>query len=262
MSRRRLAVALVLTGALVTAAAACGGGSNDAGRRNRGSTTSASGTATDVAGSASDPFTSYVATARVPSVSVYGSPDATEPRLQLENPWRVDPANPAATVPQVFLVQDRSVPGWVQVLLPVRPNGSTGWIRSSDVTIAPTTHRIRVELGARRITVTNAGTVTYRGPVAVGAADTPTPTGKYSLRVLLQAPDPDTAYGPFAYGLSSHSDALDTFNGGDAEIGIHGNDDASVLGTDITHGCVRMDNAAITELAAQLPLGTPVDIVA
>jgi lipoprotein-anchoring transpeptidase ErfK/SrfK len=148
------------------------------------------------------------------------------------------------------------------VLLPIRPNGSTGWIRSSDVTIAPTTHRIRVELGARRITVTDAGTVTYRGPVAAGAADTPTPTGEYYLRVLLQAPDPDTAYGPFAYGLSSHSDALETFNGGDAEIGIHGNNDASVLGTDITHGCVRMGNAAITELAKKLPLGTPVDIVA
>jgi lipoprotein-anchoring transpeptidase ErfK/SrfK len=80
--------------------------------------------------------------------------------------------------------------------------------------------------------------------------------------VLLQAPDPNTVYGPFAYGLSSHSDTLDQFAGGDAEIGIHGNNDPSVLGHDVTHGCVRMDNAAITALAAQLPLGTPVDIVA
>ena len=69
-------------------------------------------------------------------------------------------------------------------------------------------------------------------------------------------------YGPYAYGLSSHSDALDTFAGGDAEIGIHGNNDASVLGNDVTHGCIRMDNDAITMLAKQLPLGTPVDIVA
>jgi lipoprotein-anchoring transpeptidase ErfK/SrfK len=30
----------------------------------------------------------------------------------------------------------------------------------------------------------------------------------------------------------------------------------------VTHGCVRMDNTAITALAKQLPLGTPVDIVA
>jgi lipoprotein-anchoring transpeptidase ErfK/SrfK len=80
--------------------------------------------------------------------------------------------------------------------------------------------------------------------------------------VLIQAPDPTTVYGPYAYGLSSHSDALDTFEGGDAEIGIHGNNDPKVLGTNATHGCVRMDNAAITMLAKELPLGTPVDIVA
>jgi lipoprotein-anchoring transpeptidase ErfK/SrfK len=69
-------------------------------------------------------------------------------------------------------------------------------------------------------------------------------------------------YGPYAYGLSSHSDVLETFNGGDAEIGIHGNNDASVLGSDATNGCVRMDNDAITMLTRQLPLGTPVTITA
>ena len=62
----------------------------------------------------------------------------------------------------------------------------------------------------------------YTGPVAVGATDpplpdvgkpTPTPTGEYYLRVLLQAPDPNTVYGPYAYGLSSHSETLDTFAG-------------------------------------------------
>ena len=72
----------------------------------------------------------------------------------------------------------------------------------------------------------------------------------------------DTVYGPFAYGLCSHSDSLDQFAGSDAEIGIHGNNDPSVLGTNATHGCIRMDNAAITMLSKQLPLGTPVDIVA
>ena len=80
--------------------------------------------------------------------------------------------------------------------------------------------------------------------------------------MLLQSPDPGGAYGPFAYGLSSHSDALETFAGGDAEIGIHGNNDASALGQSVSHGCIRMDNAAITDLASKLPLGTPVDVTA
>ena len=90
----------------------------------------------------------------------------------------------------------------------------------------------------------------------------PTPTGHYYIRVLIKAPNPTTVYGPYAYGLSSHSEALSSFDGGDAEIGLHGNDDASVLGRDVTHGCIRMDNTEITKLAGILPLGTPVEIVA
>jgi lipoprotein-anchoring transpeptidase ErfK/SrfK len=159
-------------------------------------------------------------------------------------------------------VKEERADGWVKVLLPVRPNGSTGWVRTSDVTLSPNPFHIKVELGAHRITVTNADNVIYTGTTAVGAKATPTPTGEYYLRVLIRAIDPNTVYGPYAYGLSSHSDALETFAGGDAEIGIHGNNDASVLGQNVTHGCIRIDNAAITALSKQLPLGTPVDVVA
>jgi lipoprotein-anchoring transpeptidase ErfK/SrfK len=189
----------------------------------------------------------------------------------MDNPWLYDPTVPTSKVPQVFLVKQQRKDGWVQVLLPVRPNGSTGWVKGTDVTLTPNTFRIDVALGAHTITVHKGATVIYTGPVAVGATDpplpdvgkpTPTPTGEYYLRVLLQAPDPNTVYGPYAYGLSSHSDALDSYAGGDAEVGIHGNNDASVLGKNATHGCIRMDNDAITMLAKQLPLGTPVEVTA
>jgi lipoprotein-anchoring transpeptidase ErfK/SrfK len=124
------------------------------------------------------------------------------------------------------------------------------------------TYKVKVEKGAHQITVFDRGAVLYRGPVAVGKPSTPTPAGKYYVRVLIQAPNPNTVYGPYAYGLSSHSEALSSFDGGDAEIGLHGNNDASVLGSDVTHGCIRMDNAEITKLAGLLPLGTPVEITA
>jgi lipoprotein-anchoring transpeptidase ErfK/SrfK len=263
---RRLPRLLACVAALAIALTACGGGGSGTatlGKKPVSSTTSKGVVA---------PYVSYIATAKstVTQVSVYDSPDATEPSRQLENPWLVDPNVPTSKVTQVFLVKEQR-DGWVEVLLPVRPNGSTGWVKSSDVTVTPNTYAIKIALGAHTITVTNADKVIYSGAVAVGATDpplpdvgkpTPTPTGEYYLRVLLQAPDPNTVYGPYAYGLSSHSDSLDQFAGGDAEIGIHGNNDASVLGTNATHGCVRMDNDAITMLAKQLPLGTPVDIVA
>ena len=255
--------ALALAIALSISLAGCGGGGGATLGKEPAVTTGPAATAQ---------YISYIATAKstVAQVPIYDSPTATEPSRELENPWLVDPDVPTSTVTQVFLVKQQR-PTRVEVLLPVRPNGSTGWVNSTDVTITPNPFAIKIGLGAHTITVTKADTVIYTGAVAVGATDpplpdtgkpTPTPTGEYYLRVLIQAPDPNTVYGPFAYGLSSYSETLDTFAGGDAEIGIHGNNDASVLGTDATHGCIRMDNAAITMLSKQLPLGTPVNIVA
>jgi len=204
---------------------------------------------------------SLVATARVPQLTVYDAPDG-KPTQALANPWRVNPNDAATAVAQIFLVTQTQTGGWVQVLLPVRPNGTTGWVRASDVTLATDPYRIRVELAKHTITVFNGDSSIYSGAVAVGLPATPTPTGHYYLRVLIRALNPNTVYGPYAYGLSSHSDVYSTFEGGDAEIGIHGNNDASVLGHDASHGCIRMDNTEITKLAAILPLGTPVDVVA
>jgi len=164
------------------------------------------------------------------------------------------------TVPQIFLVTDQNEE-WAQVLLPVRPNGTTGWVKKSDVRLTPNRFRIEVELGAHQITVYDGEQVMIQEPIAVGKESTPTPTGKYYTRVLLKAPDPNTVYGPYAYGLSGHSEVLTEFNGGDAELGIHGNNDASVLGQSVSAGCIRMSNESITRLAGILPLGTPVEIL-
>lgn len=264
---RRLTTLSAFLVALALALAGCGGDSGSATLGKSVSTTGPAVTAT--------PSTdlSYFATVKpaVTKVDVFDSPSAKTPSRELDNPWLYDPAVPTSKVPQVFLVTKQRADGWVQVLLPVRPNGSTGWLRASDVTLAANPYRIAVKLGDHTITVNKGSEVVYTGPVAVGATDpplpdvgkpTPTPTGKYYLRVLLQAPDPNTVYGPYAYGLSSHSDALTTFEGGDAEVGIHGNNDASVLGKNATHGCIRMDNDAITMLTKLLPLGTPVTVSA
>jgi lipoprotein-anchoring transpeptidase ErfK/SrfK len=250
---------------------ACGGGDSPAASSKPRATTAPSTSTTTTTTTRPAPTTttvpayiSYIATVKpnVPSIGVFDSPDQPEPSQTFPNPWLYEAGNPATGVPQTFLVESQRPDGWVQVLLPVRPNGSTGWVHASDVTLTQNPFHIDVSLGAHTITVKKADEAIYSGPVAVGAADTPTPTGKFYLYVLLQSPNPGGPYGPYAYGLSSHSDVLETFAGGDAEIGIHGNNDASALGYNVSHGCIRMDNAAITELAGQLPLGTPVDVTA
>jgi lipoprotein-anchoring transpeptidase ErfK/SrfK len=199
------------------------------------------------------PGFSVVATAKVPTISVYASRgDTGSPQHQLANPTEIGG-------PLVFLVETGDSE-WLQVNLPVRPNGSTGWIRTSDVTLSEHNYRIVIELGAHRITVTRGSDVLLTEPVGLGTSDTPTPGGKFYTKELLQAPNPNTVYGPYAYGLSGFSNALTSFAGGEAIIGIHGNNDPSTLGKSVSAGCIRMSNPGISLLARTLPLGVPVEI--
>jgi lipoprotein-anchoring transpeptidase ErfK/SrfK len=248
---------LAVASTIAVVAVACGGG----GGSDRPTLGSSKPTANSGPPSTLPSYFSFVAQPIGSSVKVHESPDDASPSTEYPNPWLLDD-NPEHTVPQVFLVQDQSKRGWVQVLLPIRPNGTTGWIKTTDVRVTPNKFHIVIERGAHQITVYDGEKVMIQEPVAVGADETPTPTGNYYLRVLLKAPNPNTVYGPYAYGLSGHSEVLTTFNGGDGELGIHGNNDASVLGKSVTHGCVRMSNDSITRLAGILPLGTPVQIVA
>lgn len=108
-----------------------------------------------------------MAQSRVPSISVFEAPGAAGPKLGLSNP-NEDGA------PRVFLVKSRR-DGWLEVLLPVRPNGSRGWIKESDVTLGNNLYRVKVELGAHHITVWNGATVIANEPVGVGTTDPPRP---------------------------------------------------------------------------------------
>jgi lipoprotein-anchoring transpeptidase ErfK/SrfK len=148
----------------------------------------------------------------------------------------------------------------MKVLLPVRPNGTEGWIRESDVMLSKHAFRIRVELAAHRITVLNRDQVILQEPIGVGTAAHPTPGGEYYTTDLLKQPDPRGPYGPYAYGLSGYSPVLTEFGGGDGQLGIHGTNDPASLGTDVSHGCIRISNAGITRLAGVLPLGVPVEV--
>jgi RNA polymerase sigma factor (sigma-70 family) len=202
------------------------------------------------------PFTT-VAQAQGPSIDIYDSDGVTVTR-SLGNPQ-------PSGAPLVFVVVDQQ-DDWLRVLLPTRPNGSTGWVRRQDVTLSSHTFSIVVELGAHRITVFNGTDAFLSEPVAVGTTDTPTPGGLYYTKELIRPVDSrgrvysSGPYGPYAYGLSGFSDVLADFAGGDGVIGIHGNNDPSVLGHDVSHGCIRMSNAGITRLAGMLPLGVPVEI--
>ena len=203
--------------------------------------------------------TSTVAEGAVDRVAVADSPGGP-PALVLANPQ-------ALGAPLVLLVLEEQGE-WLNVLLPVRPNGSTGWVHRSDVELSAHDFQIVVELGAHRITVFDGARIVLSEPIGVGTSDAPTPGGLYYTTALVRPADaggrydPGGPYGAYAYPLSGFSEVLFDFNGGDGRIGIHGTNDPSSLGGDVSNGCIRMSNAGISRLAGILPLGVPVEVVA
>jgi len=159
--------------------------------------------------------------------------------------------------PLTFLLkrQDRD---WLQVYLPVRPNGSTGWVRTTDVAQAPIPYRLEISTAAHQLRLYQANQLLHTYPAATGTGGTPTPLGRYYLTELLAPTNP--GYGPYAYGLSAFSAVLTSFGGGPGQIGLHGTAEAASIGHSVSHGCIRLSNTDITTLAKLLPLGTPVHI--
>ncbi|MCC5951807.1 MAG: L,D-transpeptidase [Acidimicrobiia bacterium] len=160
---------------------------------------------------------------------------------------------------RALLVLDRAG-DHLEVLLPVRPNGTTGWIAASDHELRLVDTSIDVDLGARRLTVLDGDDVLLESEIGVGTDTTPTPPGRYAVTDLIATPDAGSPYGPFALGLSGYSEVITDFAGGDGQLGIHGTNDPASIGTAASHGCVRVPNDVVTALVDLVPLGTPVVI--
>ena len=183
----------------------------------------------------------------------------------------IDAASPSSTLPDktffgspttVSVLEWQGANGsWLHVSLPTRPNGSTGFVRASDVTLSRFDHRVDVDINARRLRVGDAtGAIVLDTPVAVGSMENPTPMGSFFVTDVIDTTDDGGAYGPFAIGLSAHSDTLNEFAGGYGEIGIHGTNDPYSIGNPVSHGCVRVPNDVVVQLAQILAPGTPVTI--
>ncbi|MGF1662073.1 MAG: L,D-transpeptidase [Kineosporiaceae bacterium] len=169
------------------------------------------------------------------------------------------PTTPLGTT-RVLRVLAASPDGeWLQVRVPARPNNTDGWVAVDDVSVQAVRHHVTVDLSDRELVLFEDGVEVMTATVAVGTPENPTPTGDFFLTDKLST-DPGGAYGPYAFGVSAWSETLSEFAGGDGQIGLHGTDRPELLGQDVSHGCLRVANDVIEALAAELPLGVPVDI--
>ncbi|RKP55072.1 L,D-transpeptidase [Cohnella endophytica] len=107
-------------------------------------------------------------------------------------------------------------------------------------------YRIIVDLSDRALYLLDGDIVVRSFPVGIGKMLTKTPAGEYTI-VDKQA-NPGGPFGVFWMGLSR------------PHYGIHGTDDPASIGREVSHGCIRMYNEDVLQLAAIVPIGTRVTI--
>jgi len=188
-------------------------------------------------------------------------PEAGAPQTELL-PARGPITGEPTTVPVIGALTGSDGVQWLRVMLPGRPNGSTGWIAQQGTRRLVTSWHLVVALAERRVQVYSVGHLVRAFQAVVGKPSTPTPTGEFFVEETLQMSSGEPG-GPFALALSARSDVLQEFEGGPGQIAIHGLDNlGGTLGAAESHGCIRLATASIDWLATRIGPGTPVTIQA
>jgi lipoprotein-anchoring transpeptidase ErfK/SrfK len=144
---------------------------------------------------------------------------------------------------------------WYRVSIPMRPNGTYGWVPANTVQLSPTHGQIVVNLKHRTIDIYRFGKHKWHGIVAIGAPGRETPVGHFFVAARF-VPYHDPFLGVFAVETSAYSKLTEWPGGG--VVGIHGTDEPQLLGKAVSHGCVRVANLTAEHLKTLAPLGTPI----
>ncbi|MFG1733719.1 L,D-transpeptidase [Paenibacillus sp. 843] len=107
-------------------------------------------------------------------------------------------------------------------------------------------YRIIVDLSDFQLHLLDGDIVVRTFPVAIGKMATQTPPGSYTI--VNKQPNPGGPFGAYWLGLSK------------PPYGIHGTNDPSSIGRSVSHGCIRMYNEDVMELASLVPIHTRVTI--
>ncbi len=148
---------------------------------------------------------------------------------------------------------------WERVRLTALPNGTQGWVPRRALGGWSVVHtRLLVDRRRLEASLYRGGRVIFHTRIAVGAAGTPTPAGQFYIRDRLSG-FKSPMYGPLAFGTNARSPTLTDWPDGGI-VGIHGTNRPDLIPGRVSHGCVRMTNAAILRLGTLMPVGTPVII--
>jgi lipoprotein-anchoring transpeptidase ErfK/SrfK len=189
----------------------------------------------------------------VRSVPVRKTPNPTAQVIRVMHQFRSDYRPQEMLAVRSAVGSDGNV--WYRVSIPMRPNGTYGWIPADTVSLEPTHGQIVVNLRSRTISVYRFGKRKWHAIVAIGAPGRETPVGHYFVAARF-VPYHDPFLGVFALETSAYSKLTEWPGGG--VVGIHGTNEPQLLGQAVSHGCVRVSNTTARALKRFAPLGTPI----
>ena len=162
-------------------------------------------------------------------------------------------------------MESRATRRWGWILSSVLAVGNSALAQVANVTAIKQAssvrrpHRVVVSIPDRKLAVLENGTVLRVFAVAVGAAESPSPTGTFQIVLRLSEPTyyhpgtvippgKDNPLGPRWLGLNKKG------------FGIHGTNAPHSVGKAASHGCIRLRNREVVELYPMLRVGDVVEI--
>lgn len=107
-------------------------------------------------------------------------------------------------------------------------------------------YQIEISVNHRWLRLFKNSVLQKQYPIAVGKMLTATPVGNYFI--INKQPNPGGPFGTMWMGLSKE------------HYGIHGTNNPSSIGHAVSHGCIRMHNKDVEQLAQIVPIGTEIAI--
>ncbi len=149
---------------------------------------------------------------------------------------------------------------WLKVTSEALANEHYGWVRRGrDVSVHPDAWALHAVLSRHEVFVLHHGRVVRTIRVAVGAAASPTPTGRYAVSEKLAGSRFGAAYGCCILGLTAHQPhpPAGWRRGVAYYVAIHG---GSGIGENVSAGCLHARQADLRFLMRWIPLGTAIRI--
>lgn len=144
--------------------------------------------------------------------------------------------------------------------------GSTKWILAVLILLSigaraqeTVTRQIVVSIPDRKLALIENGTVVKIYPVAVGAENSPSPTGSFTI--VNRLTDPTYYHKGTVIGPGVDNPLGNRWIGLNQKgYGIHGTNVQSSIGKAASHGCIRLGRKDLIDLFARIQVGNVVEI--